>query len=241
MNFIRGERDKIANVTKEFMEDTMPKYLAPRDEPDFYSMEPAVSKRPEPKPNAGANRKRKPDRNESSKTKPAPARKANNSRKRARTTEDKKVFGFATEIHRESSSESSHESEDHQDEEYITKPSTRAPARRTPRVRPQQFHYDEEVKPRKRLSTTASNSSRESSKSDEEMEMKDSMEDDYTDSPDKESPILLAPSKPVFSGFNLPFKKLKLVVMSAGDFEGEDPFAVKRPGMAKKGKKVAAA
>jgi hypothetical protein len=242
VNFVRGERHKIINITKEFMEDTMPKYLAPRDEPDFYSMEPAISKPPEPKLESQADRKRKANQLESSKTKSAPARKANNAPKRIRTnprkrSEDRKESA-AIENHHETFSESSHESED---EAYIAQPEARAPLRRTARVR-QQPHYEEEPQPRMRRSVASSkesssiNNSRSSHNSIEELETKDSTEES-SESPNKDSPILLPPSKAVFSGFNLPFKKLKLVVMSSGDLQGEDPFAVKRP----KRRKVVAA
>ena len=38
LNFVRGQREKIENATKEFMLEVMPEYLSPRDEPIFYKL-----------------------------------------------------------------------------------------------------------------------------------------------------------------------------------------------------------
>jgi hypothetical protein len=212
--FVRGQRHLIANVSKEDMLAAVPEYSSPRDEPDFHSMPPAVWTK---ELKIGVDDQHARVESKTVKSKANPTKTATKSGKTINSRsavsghrKGQKSDDDGSSSRDDDSSNSSGNLSSNQ-RTRSKKQSTKTPASNLPRKR---------FKP---LVTSTSNDGL--SISEEESDSKLSGE-----SSRGSRTILFAPTLAVFSGFNLPSKNMKLIIVkSSKDLGGEKPFILKRP------------
>lgn len=231
--FVRGERDNIENVTKEIMLSVMPEYLAPKDEPDFYSCMPAHPEHPEAPTQTSrrgsGNKKRKRTQSpvEGDDSLPETKKRTNQSRKKGtkktetRPSETKELASDSDYVDPPASGTSSTSSS-------VNTPSLdttllRRTGRNTPRVQYSEVQHRQPKEGKIPPGEEASNRkvSRKSKGAAKSSDRVESMGKDPL-------PIMFRPTKPVFSGFGISFEKLRLIVMKADEVESHDSFVVKR-------------
>mmetsp|Transcript_34236 Transcript_34236/g.98719 ORF Transcript_34236/g.98719 Transcript_34236/m.98719 type:complete len:317 (-) Transcript_34236:646-1596(-) len=218
LKFVRGQREQIVDVSKDEMFAAMPEYLSPRDEPDFYSMPPAVSSRSRSRP--------KRETTEAVSSKQQSNSNGNKSSKARATTSKPSSKSSRTSRSR---TEVQEESDDLLEAETSLRPKEgkKDASHSKKRSRGQTVNRQNSKRARSSRADTKASSSplEEDSGSEEEQSAHSS---DYSSG----SPVLLAPTIAVFSGFKLPYQRVHVEILkSTDDFTGRgiEPFIHKRP------------
>jgi HSF-type DNA-binding len=226
LKFVRGQRNQIANVTKEEMFKALPTYTSPRDEPDFYSMPPAVWTTPHTSQDKDEWTEQKTtaatEKGKAIKSKTTPARISKKSHKvtKGRPSASRTRRAHEVDEPRSTSSAGAEPtSSDSSNNIGDRRRSMKRPARAsTGKVPSKKF---------KRPVASISNDGLSTSEGDSDSKVSADFSVDST-------AILLAPTNAVFSGFNLPSKNTMLIIVKKNeDLGGEEPFNQKRPIAAK--------
>ncbi len=233
IKFVRGERDSIVDATKEFMLQAMPEYLSPKDEPDFYRMAPPKIQQHAPKNQSVVDdNNRKRTHFQSQQAKSSTFRKAKDASKKTRNPEPRNSPKKEKIPVSEDFKASSSKSHDTEDDDFADAINTR-PLRHSTKKNQNSQHMKAPSLPKTAQSTLSGSFEASSPKPlmDSSDLIKDSKPGEVLVSPASEdSHILLVPSKPIFSGFGLPFKKLRLIVLRADELKDDEAFVAKRLG-----------
>ena len=216
VKFVRGKRHQIATVTKKEMLAAMSDEASARDEPDFYSIPPAVWTKSQKSAEEDGQAKAKSNQTVKSKSsEPTGSKKASRSTKKGSAAwNDQRTHksgdNLSLHINKKSSQPSDESRSSHQSQSRKKKRSAEP----------------------LRLSNKRSKASAASTSNDDlTMSEGESGSKLSGQSSRDSSTMLLAPTNAVFSGFNLPSKNnTKLIIVrTAEDLGGEEPFHLKRP------------
>lgn len=213
LRFVRGQRHQIANVSKEEMLSAITESESPRGEPDFYSMPPALPDKPS---------RRTEDENASKHAKATKAK--TNQGKSSKKLNPKTSSVRSSDPRRREAAQSEGESPSSDEDDESSSSSDDQSRGNTRRRQTAKRPLRGAVSARSNKRTKQSVAS--TSNDDLSMSEDGSSEDDSSE----ESPIVWAPTSAKFSGFKLPSKDAKLIIVKGSeDLGGEKPFTEKRP------------